>query len=298
MTPHGLHSHKTQSGAVTVIAAILFLAIIGIMSIVVNNISGTMLTDANTGDKGLQLDVIAESGLERAFYQLKTGVKTCGAIADSTLYTVGTGTFEIKGGVLTASTCQVTVVARPTSGSSSRTLTGSISVGYSFLDSFPDITAWGAPVLSQNRGTYAYIASGCPTTTCTGATGGALQFITSSSGSDNQYSGYMQRTISSLVTGGSGVNVRWSLGLAKGYQGGSTGAQTVQISLLASATGTETFLTTDSTLAKNGSWYSISGTTSLAGSKTYDKIRVYFDLQAVKSFQTSASIDEIRLNSP
>lgn len=290
--------YKKQIGAVTVIAAILFLAIVGIMSIVVNNTSGTMLTDANSGDQGLQLEVIAESGLERAFYQLKKGGITCTALADVTRYTVGIGTFEITGGVLTGSTCQVTVIARPTSGNSSRTLTGSISVGYSFLESFPDITAWGTPVLGQNRGTYSYIASGCPTTTCTAATNGALQLITNSSGSGNQYSGYMQRTINSLVTGGSGANVRWSLGLAKGYQGASAGAQTVQISLLASATGTETFLVSDSTLAKNGSWYSTSGTTSLAGGKTYDRIRVYFDLQAIKSFQVSVSIDEIRLNSP
>lgn len=295
MTSRNSQLYKKQSGAVTVIAAILFLAIIGIMSIVVNNISGTMLTDANTSDQGLQAEMVAESGLERAFYLVKNGT-VCTSFSNAGPYAVGTSNFYIVSGVLQNSICTVTV--RASSGSSSRTLTGSISVGYSFLDSFPDITAWGAPVLGQNRGTYGYIASGCPTTTCTAATGGAVQFITSSSGSGNQYSGYMQRTMSSLVTGASGVNVRWSLGLAKGYQGGSTGAQLIQVSLIASATGTETFLVSDSSVAKNGAWYSASGTTALSGSKTYDKLRIYFDLQAIKTFQASVSIDEIRLSSP
>lgn len=290
--------YKKQTGAVTVIAAILFLAIIGIMSIVVNNISGTMLTDANTSDEGLQLEAIAESGLERAFYQLKTATKSCAAIADPVRYTVGIGTFEITGGVLTGSTCQVTVVARSTSGNSSRTLTGNIDLGYSFPEHFLGIAAWGQPVLTQNRGTYIYQTTGCPPATCSGAANGSLELATSTSGSGNQYVGYLQRTIPAFTTGVSGANMRWGVGLAKDYQGNTSTAQTVQVSLIASATGTETFLLTDNTLRKGGTWYKTTGTTALTANKTYDTLRVYFNLQDFKSFQNKLWIDEIQLNSP
>lgn len=287
-----------QRGAVAVIVVVLFLVIVGYAAITSSTLVSTSLNESSVGDSGTKAELLARSGLERAFYLLKHGT-ACASLSSDAVVNYGAGTFDITDGTTVTNGCQVTVVAQV--GTLTRTLTGVLNA--TFSEPFTNATLLASNwlvTLTSTRGEDRWDSANCGSGVCSGSSGGSYYMMTGTTGATDTYTGYRQRAMSTIATGASGATVAWSLGWKKYYlnTGGSSGtvtAQSVTISVVDTAGGVVTPLWTHTTTNNANSWTLASGTTALPANRNYDKVRVTFNLSATSKAVVEQWVDEIEI---
>ena len=299
----GFNKCGCQRGAVSVIFVTLFLVIVGYAAVAASTLVARGLSQAATSDDGLELELIAESGMERAIKLVKSGALPCSSLGTDPQISYPEGStsrwFDITSGTPSGDQCNITVQAN--AGSLQRTFTGTVLNIYSFDHSFPSnanlASTWAAAVLTNSFGTNAFDNSTCSFATCGLSDGGSFRVLTDSAAGNQRYSGYRQATIPTLNSG-SGLTLTWKYGARKWTSAATATLHTIGISLVDSASGTVTVLSSDLTKRKDDVFYLVSGTTPLPAGRNYDRIRVNFDLQENGKNRVRAHIDEIQLDWP
>lgn len=295
-----LTSRRAQCGAVSVIFVVLFLVIVGYAAITSSTLVSSGLNETAVGDDGVEAELLAQSGLERAFKLLKTGT-ACSSVGADALQSYGSGTFDITGGVPGSDGCLVTVVARV--GKIERTLSGTIKTDfiepYNYASTTELHSVWSTVALTQTRGSEGLDSNAnCGSAVCSGSSGKAFYIMSGTTGTSDSFAGYRQRSMPAVVTGAGGATVSWRLGWKKRYlntgsNNGTVTNQVLSVSLVDSAGGVVTQLWTNTTISNANAWTLASGTTALPANRTYDRLRVTFNLSATSRAVVEGWVDEI-----
>ncbi len=289
-----------QKGAVTIIAAILFLVIVGYGAVVALDMGSSEVVDTTLQRDSLDARFIAEAGLERAFQRFKSGV-ACAAVFPDGPYTLGRGSFSVTNAVLEGANCRVTVQGMV--GLASRTMdavaTPDVTV-YDFYEPFPSsadfATVWATEVVTKNEGSSGFSSQDCGGA-CSGAVGGSVMAETNATGQRDWFQAYRERAIPTLNTG-SGLTVDVSLAYKKYHQGSRTTRQEIEIRLYDSSRSRETVLWSDTSHSNANNWVLVNQSVSLPSSRDYDRLRIFFNLKEFKFNQVQVWVDEITIATP
>lgn len=300
---HPRFNPKRQRGAVAITVAIMFVLIVGAAVVYSLDMGSSEVTDASLSNRDLEARMLAEAGLERAFYLFKNGT-VCTALGVDGPHSFGTGTFTIKSGATEGLNCRVTVVAQ--AGAATTTLTGVTTPGgptsYSFHEPFENSTlfdaTWSLPVLSKSNGSSVYDDSAnCNVAACSGATGGSMVMQSDLAGQNDQYIGYRQRPISAIDTS-IFSSINYSVAFKKFYQSTKVNAQNIEVVLVDSSSGRTQTIWSENNSMNDNVWHVQAGAVSLTGGRIYDTLRVEFTIREFKFNQVQIWVDEISLVSP
>ena len=288
-----------QRGAVAVIVVVLFLVIVGYAAITSSTLVSTGMNEASVGDSGTKAELLARSGLERAFYLLKNGT-ACGSLSSDAAVNYGAGKFDITDGTTVTNGCQVTVLAQV--GQLTRTLTGVLNATFSepFTNAALLASNWPAATLTSTRGDDLWHNANCGSGVCSGSSGGSYYMWAGTTGATDTYAGYRQTAMSAIATGASGATVTWRLGWKKrflntGAYKGDVVLQAVTLSLVDSVAGVVTQLWSHTDTSSLNTWTLASGTTALPANRNYDAVRVTFNLRATSKAVVEQWVDEIQI---
>ncbi len=305
-----------QKGMVTIVAAILFLVIVGYAAVMALNMGGSQVTDAALIRSEVEAQFLAEAGLERAFYDFKTGT-LCTTLAPSAPISLGNGSFTITAASLVgASTnCRITAI-----GKIGLVVSQMIAVatpgGYNFWEPFPSGTLpdspdvifkadWFTNDITRNQGEIRFDNANCPATTpggipggaCFSSIGGSMLAYTSFSFSTARLWGYRQRQIPVINTG-SGLSISYSLAFKKLYFFLKPSQQKVSLTLFDTSSGLQEVIWQDNSKSSANTWNIVTGNAiSLVPGRQYDQIRVEFQITS-RFISTGIWVDEIHITSP
>lgn len=304
---HPRFNPKRQRGAVAITVAIMFVLIVGAAVLYSLDMGSSEVTDASLANRDLETRMLAEAGLERAFYRFKNGT-SCASLAGDGPHGFGGGTFTVTSGTLEGANCRATVVAQV--GTATSTLSGITTPSgpalYSFYEPFLPFPPFPNPghfnevwveSLKKNEGTTGYSAENCNIPACSGATGGSMAMQSNASGKDDQFEGYRQRAIATLDSA-TYSTVQFSIAYKKYYSGSKADGQEVELTLTESGSNRTQTLWLDTAKTNDNAWHVATGTVSLQPNRAYDRLRVGFKISESKFDQVWIWVDEISLNSP
>ena len=306
-------SMQRQRGAVTVIVMVMFLTIVGYGAVVMLDMGAGELHDANLHESDTAAQLLAEAGLERAFYRFKKGT-TCAnvardpnnvVVADPT-FSLGAGQFTVTEAVAEGSDCRIKAVGRV--GAAEATAIGLAKsalivnepMDYSgqSLGPNPFNSTWTV-VLTSNQGETAWDnTDNCPTSVCPGSTGWSFRMRTNTGTSNQLLQGYAHRALPAPLTTTAGMTVNYSIGYKKQYSKYPQ-AQELSVRLYNSATGQGDTIWSHLTPLDSVSWARASSSTAVTAGRTYDRVSIVFKLDETSqggNRQIRMWIDEIQLN--
>ena len=312
MIRHDSISMRRQRGAVTVIVMVMFLTIVGYGAVVMLDMGAGELHDANLHESDTAAQLVAEAGLERAFYRFKNGT-TCSnvardpnnlAVADPT-FTLGSGQFTVTAAAAEGSDCRITAVGRV--GTAEATVQG-LAKTSTLINEPMDYTGGGSGagqflatwtvVLTSAQGNTGWDnGNNCPTTVCPLSTGESYRMRTNTGTSNQLLQGYAHRALPTPLVTTAGMMVTYSIGYRKEYSS-LPQAQELSVRLYSSATGLGDTIWSHTTLQNNSSWFLATGSTAVTAGRTYDRMSIVFKLDEPSSGgnrQIRMWIDDIRL---
>lgn len=218
-----------QRGAAGVVAALFLIIVVAIMLQVISNRAGTNIVDTSMQSVGTQAQFLAESGVERAFWNYRKTGTSCnnlgglaGAGETGVEFVASSGNLVDIVPLQTApGLCNLTVTANMVSYDVSRTISPILSGNMLIDDNFPDISNWTTSTPGVDT-----ILSDCPSTgptttavdagatftydatenATTGDTTGSIN-ITSPSGKNNEIVGFQNYASTISAPAGSTVDV-------------------------------------------------------------------------------------------
>ncbi len=298
---------QRQRGAVAITVAIMFVLIVGAAVVYSLDMGSSEVTDASLSNRDLEVRMLAEAGLERAFYKFKNGT-ACTALGGDGPHSFGGGTFAVTAGALEGANCRVTVDANM--GMAATSLTGVTTPGgpttYSFYEPFPALPPFPAPgsfdevwieTLKKSKGSTGYSSENCSGGSCAGSSGGSMLMATNTAGKDDQFEGYREHSIPAIDSAVFGT-IQFSIAYKKFYSGSKADAQEVELVLAESGSNRTQTLWLDTTKAKDNAWHIATGTANLTPNRSYDRLRVGFKLSENKFDRVWIWVDEISLTSP
>jgi hypothetical protein len=292
------------------IAAVVVIAVTGIMAVAIVTLTAGSGQAGGEHVSSTQALFIAESGLERGINRWAADSSYTG----ETL-TVGPGSAVISvantdftGAPLSAS--QKRIISVGTVNAAVRRVEVIVNRnGALFTEQFPSAsdftTNWSTQVLTNSQGSTSFNGTiNCPAATCpnTQSGTGSMQAQTLSTGSNNRLSGYRQRNLPTAIATGVGLNIDVSLGYQL-FGGNINSATNLSVRLFDSAAGIETTVwgVTVSSCgvcsSNTATWFvGAANTVSLPAGRTYDRIRLFFDLREQGNNQVSSRFDVVQLS--
>lgn len=302
-----------QRGAASLIVAVLFLAIVSSAAVVMLDMGAGELHDSNMTDTDVQAELLAQAGLERAFYRFKRGV-TCADVACSPSgcpaldgpYTIGSGQFTVNAAVMEGSNCRITVLGQ--FGTTMATMQGLAKPAWQF-DEPIDYTGGGSSpgqfletwtvTLTSSQGNTAWDnGANCPTTVCAGSSGESYRMRTNPSTGNQVLAGYAERNLLTPLVTTAGMVMTSDVGYLKEYSL-LPDAQSLIIRLVDSSTSLSEDVWRHNAIEDNTTWIFWRELKSLTAGRTYDKIRIVFRLDESRgggNRQIRIWADEIRLS--
>lgn len=309
-----------QRGVAALMAVLFLLFMLGVVLVTANQMAAT---DAhNSGAQNLSVETLflAESAVERASRRYSDGAACDAALAETVTNPFGAGattSFAVLAApvpALVGGRCRLS--ARGTIGNIARTIVVDLQPGGTtlFSEHFSAIGAW-TQVLSpapNNQGSSSYDGtSNCPASVCgsTVAGTGSLTALTPSTTSNQRLTGYRWLTLPTAITTGTGLTVNTFLGYAKHAANGNPRTATVGVRLEDTAAGITTVVWADPAPlsapacspapppAPTSCWLGTTQTVALPAGRTYNRIRLTFDLEERGTNQIRAWFDAVAISS-
>lgn len=313
MTNHPRHFAVRQRGAASVIVSVLFLVIVGYGAVIMLDMGAGEMHDANLGDADMQAQLLAEAGLERAFYRFKNGT-VCTSVACSPSgcpaldgpYTLGSGQFTVNVAALEGSDCRITVLGQV--GTSKATVQGLAKPTWNLQERFSvsgSVSNW--PVTyTFTQGSSGYDSGqNCPLPPCISSQGGSLHMGTFGGTGDQRLAGYREYTLTAVtvtkpLTTTSGMILNYDIGYHKTLSNTSRPAiqHKLEVWLYESSSGLYDKVWSNIATG-NIPWTNASnpvGQVALTAGRTYDRVRIVFELQENGRSRVRQWIDEINLS--
>ncbi|HEX9628042.1 MAG TPA: hypothetical protein VGA00_13970 [Acidiferrobacterales bacterium] len=305
---------RHQRGIATVLVAIVLLLLVSTGLLTALSLSGSSIVGAAVQNDAIEALFLAESAVERAARRYANGTACDASLAE----TVGN---PFGGGATTSFAVLATPVpavvfgdcrlrARGVLGNAVRTVEVDLRPGGVplFSEHFNGIAGW-TQVLSSAQGTSDYhSAANCPIGVCSNTVSGtgALRAQTTPAGNNQRLTGYRWFTLPTPITTGSGLTVNTFLGYVKHSANGNPRDAELRV-LLEEAGGATIAVWSDpspgvapacgSTAPPLAScWQGGTQTVALPASRTYTRIRLYFDLNERGANQVMAWMDAVEIS--
>lgn len=311
---------RKQHGVAALMAVLFLLFMLGVVLVIANQMAATDVHDSGAQNLSVSALFLAESAVERASRRFSAGT-ACAALAETVSNPFGAGattSFAIlatPAPTMVAGRCRLS--ARGTIGNIARTIVVDLQPGALtlFSEHFEGSIAPWTQVLSpapNNQGLSIYdFTSNCPASICTSTVpgSGSLGALTPSSTSNQRLTGYRWRTLPTALTTGSGLTIDTFLGYAKHAANGNPRTATVRILLEDTAGGVTTVIWTDPAPltapacspapppAPTSCWVGGTQTVALPAGRTYDRIRLFFDLEERGTNRVIAWFDAVAISS-
>lgn len=306
-------SMRRQRGAVAVIVMVMFLTIVGYGAVVMLDMSTGELHDANLHESDTAAQLLAEAGLERAFYRFKKGALCADVVKDPNnilvadpTFSLGAGQFTVTAASAEGSDCRITAVGRV--GAAEATAIGLAKsalivnepMDYSgqSLGPNPFNSTWTV-VLTSNQGETAWDnTDNCPVSECPGSTGGSFRMRTNTGTANQLLQGYAHRALPAPLTTTAGMIVNYSIGYKKQFSKVPE-AQELSVQLYNSVTGQGDTIWSHFTVQDSNAWRREPGSKPVTAGRTYDRMSIVFKLDETTqngNRQIRMWIDEIQLN--
>lgn len=289
---------KRQRGFL-LIAAVILIAVAATMALVM-----VTLTAGSSQAGALQLNstqalFIAESGLERGIYSWGADNTYAGegpvTFAGGS-YTITTDDLDFSGLPLASGKHIISVGTIGSNPGAQRRVEAIVTGGALFYDSFTATTFgnW-AGTYTNNQGNFLFAAAtNCPTATCPGSGNGSIVIQTFPNGSNQRFIGYIETTLTANIVTGAGLTVDAQIGFWK--TGNNVNTNTFSLTLVTTG-GVQTQLVSDAAETTAG-WVLGTATVALPAGRTYNRVRLYFDLREQGNNQVLDRFDEIKITTP
>ena len=217
-----------QRGATGIVAALFLVIVLAVMLQVISNRASTNIVDASLQSVGAQAQFLAESGIERTFWNYRKTGSSCnnlgglaGAGETGVEFVAGSGNLVDIIPLQTApGLCNLTVTANMAIYNVVRTISSIVNANMLIDDNFPDISNWtpstpgvdaiisdcassGTTIAVDNGATFAF--DGTENATTGDATGSI--HIASPSGKNNEIAGYQNYASTISAPAGSTIDM-------------------------------------------------------------------------------------------
>jgi len=296
-----------ERGAVASIIIFILLVVISSMVMNLSAISTASVSDSSQYKYKTQSLFLAETALEKAVYRLNSG-STCSAIVEGSGTDYFNGQFQILSAtedLPTTGDCQLVL-----KGEYNKVITllkveleniGGGGVGpTSITEQFPDASDfasnWSA-VLTNTDGSSVFSSYNCPSAVCPTTLAGSGSHLAATNPAKNNasYSGYLEKTISQIDTGASGLTGDFFVAFEKQVASGTAIKFVTEVQLY------DTTNSRNYVLWSNGDkvtvpFSSFSSPISLPSNRLFDRLQMTFDFRQRKKLQLQAYFDEIIIN--
>lgn len=288
---------QIENGAASVIVVFILVVLIATMLVVAQMNSKSALSSAILESYVDQATYLAESALERTVYNLNND-PDCSNLLNPDQQTFGNGTFEIDSiTVITVDTeCDIKVKAE-VNGIVRYIDTVVFNVGGSgggggtdFFEQFIYANTaamtvnWAEIFTGQSEGNSSWNSANCPAGSCPGSAGGSFFVQTTGTGGTRNMTGYRERSLTPVNTGTSGLNITLTGAWFKASSSGATPRrQRIYIELRDSIGGVTTILWSELNRYGNSGVQLINVNFALPANRTYDSVRMRFDLRGRRS---------------
>jgi len=298
-----LNPKKSQAGAAAAISIFILMVVIAGMLTTSLYSSSSSISNTVQQQDHQKAFFIAESGIQVAQFEMDQS-NNCGDVPIGS-QNYGSGSYEITVSSINGASdgCDVTVIGKSNDVVSTFTkamLFTNPGGGGTFTEPFPDNTDfnnnWVEVITGGTSGNTAWHSDNCGGT-CGGGTGGSFYTEAIDTGGFfgfASYAGYRKRSISTINTG-TGLSIDLTGGYKKDSSKRKPWVQSVYIELYDSTNGVTTELWKDEKTATNNQWKGISETIALPANRSYDEIRIRFDLFGLTDRYPYIWVDEVNL---
>lgn len=301
-----------QRGAAAVLSVLFLLFMLGVVLVIAHQMATTEVHDSGAQNLSVSALYLAESAVERATWRYSNGT-ACGAgLAETITNPFGGGantSFAILNSPLPSlvgGRCRLS--ARGSIGDVARTIVVDLQPGGSalFSEHFSNLTGW-TEVLTNNQGTSSFDgATNCPASVCSATVGGTGSLLARTFGWNQRLRGYRERTLPTAITTGTGLSVTTFLGYAK-HSGNNPRRSVIGVVLRDTAANITTSIWVDPTAnvqltctptpppLPDSCWLNSTQIVALPAGRTYNRIRITFDLQQRGNNRVSAWFDALAI---
>lgn len=300
-----IDSAQRQRGAAALITVMFLVIVVAFAVLVSLNMSGSDDSDSAYQHNSVQAMFVTESGVERAARLITNGglaACTSAGLNAGTSITLGSNSFQVlttPAPAVVSGMCRLRVAGSV--GVVTRTVEVDLRPGGGtlfeehFLTSASFTTNWATQVLSAADGSSGFdAADNCPVGVCPSSQGGGSMSMATTVGGPNQsFTGYRQRNLpTNIVTGASGLAVTLRTGFRK--EGGNVRSNILEVRLFDTAGNVQTTLWNNA-LDTTATWVQEEVVVNLPANRTYNRIRLYFDLQEQGNNEVYAWFDSVMI---